>query len=200
MKLYIVRHGETTQNKKRIAQGHFDAGLNRTGLRQAQAIARRLKSVRFDRIYASDLKRASRTAEVIAAFQSCGVKYVKALRERNLGRFQNRPVKEYYSYLEKTGKAGDIHVRLPGGGESIYSTHKRAIDFCEKVYRQHKHGTILFVTHGGIMKALLMYFKKQSVPNHDKHHAGGNTALSIIELNIDGKHKIRLENDINHLG
>ena len=62
MKLYIVRHGETKYNEKKIIQGHLDIPLSDEGIRQAKKLAKRLEVINFDCIYTSDLKRAKQTA------------------------------------------------------------------------------------------------------------------------------------------
>ena len=58
LKVYIVRHGETTSNKDGTIQGHLDTALNEEGLRQATLLAQRLKSNPIHIAYTSDLQRA----------------------------------------------------------------------------------------------------------------------------------------------
>lgn len=58
-KIYIVRHGQTEENRLRILQGQLDTQLNATGLAQAQEVALALKDTPFDVAYTSDLMRAS---------------------------------------------------------------------------------------------------------------------------------------------
>lgn len=66
--LYLVRHGETDYNRRRIMQGRrIDAPLNETGRAQAEALAERFADAPLDAIYSSTLKRADATADAIAA-------------------------------------------------------------------------------------------------------------------------------------
>jgi hypothetical protein len=58
VKVYIVRHGETTSNKDGAIQGHLDTALNEEGRRQATLLAQRLKSEPIHIAYTSDLRRA----------------------------------------------------------------------------------------------------------------------------------------------
>lgn len=64
--LYIVRHGQTDWNVRKIIQGHSDIPLNTEGQEQARVLAESLKNVHFDKIISSDLVRAKRTAEIVA--------------------------------------------------------------------------------------------------------------------------------------
>ena len=64
MKIYLVRHGETSWNIGRKVQGQTDIPLNETGVRQAEKVREELKDEVFDVCYCSPLMRARRTAEI----------------------------------------------------------------------------------------------------------------------------------------
>jgi broad specificity phosphatase PhoE len=64
MKLYLVRHGNTDSLDNKIHQS-FDTPLNNQGIKQANALAKRLKDEYFDLIISSSLIRAKQTAEII---------------------------------------------------------------------------------------------------------------------------------------
>jgi 2,3-bisphosphoglycerate-dependent phosphoglycerate mutase len=68
VRVYIVRHGETEENKQLIVQGQLDTQLNSEGKRQADLTAKALKDVPFDTCYSSDLRRAADTAERILVY------------------------------------------------------------------------------------------------------------------------------------
>ena len=75
VRVYIVRHGETRENRKGIMQGQLDTRLNAAGERQGVLVARALQTVPFTRAYSSDLTRASK---VSGWCQRCGVLCVDA--------------------------------------------------------------------------------------------------------------------------
>lgn len=60
--LYLVRHGEHADAE----HGVEDGPLSKRGIRQAQAIAKRLKHVEFDGAWYSPAQRAEHTMQVIA--------------------------------------------------------------------------------------------------------------------------------------
>ena len=66
--IYIIRHGQTDLNKKRVLQSRIDAPLNDEGIMQAEDAGERLRSedISFDMIFSSPLKRAVQTARIIA--------------------------------------------------------------------------------------------------------------------------------------
>lgn len=66
--LYFVRHGETVANREGLLQGHCDYPLTEKGLHGADTVGRYLRNIKWDLMYASDLRRASHTAERLLAF------------------------------------------------------------------------------------------------------------------------------------
>jgi broad specificity phosphatase PhoE len=83
IRVYIVRHGETEENKQKIIQGHLDSPLNSEGERQADLVAHALKDVPFDLCYSSDLQRAAYTAKRILVYHSrAELQTHEAVRER----------------------------------------------------------------------------------------------------------------------
>jgi 2,3-bisphosphoglycerate-dependent phosphoglycerate mutase len=57
--VYLVRHGETEENKLGIVQGQLNTQLNKTGRDQAEILAQALKDVPFSHGFTSDLSRAA---------------------------------------------------------------------------------------------------------------------------------------------
>ena len=68
LNIYITRHGQDLDNEKGILNGHRDNDLSLLGLNQAKELASLIaeKSLIFDKIYSSPLRRAFQTAKIIA--------------------------------------------------------------------------------------------------------------------------------------
>ncbi|KAG6909637.1 hypothetical protein DXG01_016419 [Tephrocybe rancida] len=90
-RVYIVRHGETQENKDGVIQGQLDTVLNKVGLEQARIVGEKLRSIPFEIAFSSDLNRAAKTAEAILAHHP-GVELQKKveLRERFMGELQGK--------------------------------------------------------------------------------------------------------------
>lgn len=58
-RVYLVRHGETDENRNGIIQGQLDTSLNSLGLEQARLVGNALRSIPIDIAYSSDLSRAT---------------------------------------------------------------------------------------------------------------------------------------------
>lgn len=86
-RLLLVRHGESTWNAERRWQGQADPPLSRRGEQQARCAGLSVARLEaFDAVYASPLRRALRTAELLAAGAGLpGPVPVPDLRERAAG-------------------------------------------------------------------------------------------------------------------
>ena len=68
LRIYVVRHGETQENREGIIQGQKDTELNEIGSRQASLLGEALKDVKFSFVFSSDLKRALNVGFLAADF------------------------------------------------------------------------------------------------------------------------------------
>ena len=147
MKLIILRHGETKENKEGVVQGQLPGTLTEKGLKHAKKMANRFKKEKIDFIYSSDLKRAKDAAKIIAKFHpSTPLNFMKELREMNFGKFQGRSglkfKNAYGHYLER-------------GGESIKQFYNRVRKFFGKIKQKHKSQTVMIISHAGSNRALV---------------------------------------------
>jgi broad specificity phosphatase PhoE len=63
--IYFVRHGETEANRAGILQGHCDYPLTEKGLRECEQVGTALKSVKWNKVFSSDLKRTLTTSDIL---------------------------------------------------------------------------------------------------------------------------------------
>jgi broad specificity phosphatase PhoE len=143
--ILLARHGETDWNRDGIWQGWADPPLNETGRRQARELAEQLRDVPFDAVYASDLRRASETAAIVAAPHGVPIVVDADLREIDIGS---------WSGLTRA----EIEARFPNGerpdGETREQHAARVLAAVERIARENPGRRVLLVTHGGTMRAL----------------------------------------------
>jgi broad specificity phosphatase PhoE len=68
MKIYLIRHGETDWNLHGRFQGREDIELNETGIKQAEVCGKALNNIDCKAIITSPLKRAEKTAQIVARY------------------------------------------------------------------------------------------------------------------------------------
>lgn len=180
--IYIVRHGETNENLNHIIQGQTNSVLNKTGKLQAKNISKKLKDIKFDNVFSSDLLRTKETAEIIALERKLKVETTKALRERRWGHLEGESTK-IISVIEQLKDKLDRVERLkykPSPDiESDEEIASRAFTYLREIAVGYSGKTILIVSHGGVMRILLDHLGKEVA-----HGAAANTAY--IKLESDG--------------
>jgi broad specificity phosphatase PhoE len=155
--LVLVRHGESTWNERHIVQGQApQAELTARGRAQAEGALDTLAQWTFDHIYSSDLVRARETAEIFSDALDIPVEIDVALRERSYGVLEGGPSSQLIPAA--TGIEGHAVVddnARPDGGESLQQLSVRAAEFVEQRRVRNSGQSLLVVTHGGTIRALL---------------------------------------------
>jgi len=172
-RLVVVRHGETEWNLASRIQGHADSPLTPAGQAQAAAIAERLAGERFDRLVSSDLGRAWRTAQAIAARTGHAIVADARLRERNYGLAEGLTYGEigvHYPEIFSRVRDTDPDYVVPGG-ESRRQLFERIRDAFESLAREFDGARLAVVCHGGVLAALYRHI--HGIP------AGASRAIPI---------------------
>ncbi len=156
IELVLTRHGETDWNVAEIFRGRIDIELNETGVKQAELLAKYLTERKIDAIYSSPLKRALKTAEVIAGYHNLDVEIAPGLIDFNYGKWQglsHQEVKDKYQELYTGWVSRPDKVKMPAG-ESLADVRKRAIGVVDDVVAKHT-GTVVLVSHRVVNKVLI---------------------------------------------
>ncbi len=154
--IILARHGETEWNVEEVFRGRIDIELNETGMKQAELLAKYLSAVKIDAIYSSPLKRALKTAEVIASYHKLDVEIAPGLVDFNYGEWQGLPhqeVKDKYKELYGEWIKNPHQVRIPAG-ESLNDVRERAMGVVNNVTNTYK-GTVVLVSHRVVNKVLI---------------------------------------------
>ncbi|HXY05798.1 MAG TPA: histidine phosphatase family protein [Burkholderiaceae bacterium] len=151
--LLLIRHGETVWNAQSRIQGHMDIALSERGLHQAQLLARFLGGSAIDAVYASDLARASQTAQPLADARALALHVDARLRERAFGLFEGSTYEEIQAKWPNEfaiWRRREAAYAVPGG-ESYLAQRARVLQFLEEVAGRHAGATVAVVTHGGVL-------------------------------------------------
>jgi probable phosphoglycerate mutase len=156
----LVRHGETPWNTSGRWQGHGDPGLTDFGRTQALELARILaaEAIRpWTHVIASDLERARETAFVLAESLGLPFEFDTRLRELDVGEWSGLSREEIEKREPEALHAfeqGEPTLR-PGGGESRIEIRERTHAFMRDVAERFSGGSIIVVTHLGVIRALV---------------------------------------------
>lgn len=144
LELWLVRHGETPRSRDGRTAGWVDTPLTHRGIAEARALRPLLAGHRFDGVWASDLRRAVRTAR-----EAWGEpQRDRRLREISFGDLEG----ERWATLParfKEALLGFGDFAAPGG-ESLEDLSLRVHDFVSSL----SPGRHLMFTHGGVVRTL----------------------------------------------
>ena len=149
MKLFLIRHGQTEDNEKKIFSGQLDHMLSEKGRQQAAALAPVLGKIPFDRVYSSDLTRAMDTQKL--ALPQYEAITLPLLREYSLGSLSGLP---YKTVREEYGITNSDYS--PYGGESIPMVDARTKSFLSILEEDPCDYVAAFV-HGGIIRSFMRH-------------------------------------------
>jgi broad specificity phosphatase PhoE len=154
-RILLLRHGESTWNVEGRWQGWLDAPLTPTGEEQAAVRARTLAHDSFAPrvIYSSDLERAARTAEIIAAHVESPVITDAGFRERNGGEWQGHTrseIDEHWPGMRAAWRRGELTA--PPGGEEDVDVLARFDEALARVLQHAGIGVACVVTHHGMLR------------------------------------------------
>ena len=175
MNLYLVRHGETLSNRKKIYAGWSDEGLTWRGRKQAEKVAKRLVYRSISYIYTSPLRRTFQTAEIIGRYLNNQPISEDSFIELRLGAWEGLSEKEIArDYKEKwqiwNTRPQDLVL---DGRETLHELLERVLAGIRKLKINHPHSSVVVVTHVAVIRVLLLYqnnfdfhkYRSIAVPN-----------------------------------
>ncbi len=160
--LYFVRHGATDWDehknekgeKEPRCQGRADTELNQLGILQAQATAKVLDSIKFDKVICSPLKRAKQTCDIINT-QNVSVEYDNRIIERDFGEYEGLPITAF----DYNGFWNGKNEVFGNRAETISELRTRVYNLLEELEDYPSDKNILLVSHGGVGLVVTEYFK-----------------------------------------
>jgi probable phosphoglycerate mutase len=157
--IIFLRHAQAENNTKRILAGRTEGvPLTKTGIEQAERIAKYLASIDISAIYSSPIERARHTAGIIA--KNCSLEEVvidERLTEIDMGKFTRM------NYDDMFAKYGNIFLKFYENDpvisehevETFPDVQKRVLDMVDHVLKKHNNENVILVTHMDPIKSML---------------------------------------------
>jgi probable phosphoglycerate mutase len=150
-RIILWRHGRTEWNAGGRFQGQLDVPLDPVGRAQAEAAAPHVAALCPDAILASDLKRATETAEAVSDLTGLPVRLDARLREVHVGEWQGLHADEVSERYPDLVAALDRGEDVPKGvtGETRADVAARVGAVMDELVRELQPGeTAVVVAHG----------------------------------------------------
>jgi len=156
MKIYLIRHGQTTGDIENRYGGDYDDKLTEEGEMQAMQLAEKLTNSGIKIVLASPRIRAQQVAKTLSSKFKCEQKTLENLKERNqygvLTGLVKEEAKEKYPQLVEEVK--DYRNQIEGA-ESYQDFVKRVKKVFTEVTNSAPFSTVAVVTHGGVIRTIL---------------------------------------------
>jgi 2,3-bisphosphoglycerate-dependent phosphoglycerate mutase/probable phosphoglycerate mutase len=197
--IWLVRHGQTELNKARRYQGSSDSPLTPFGVRQAEALAHRLRRIPFHAAILSPALRAQITAELILGDRAAPIEPDPRWAETNHGRWEGLTYHEVRARYpgEAAERFADALHGKPAGGESLAEVALRVSAGWRAIMQQHPGGRVLVVSHATPIQLVLCALSGLSPALHWRWRVdlGSVTAIDMY----GGGPIIRMVNEVPHL-
>lgn len=152
MKLYVIRHGETKENKTGIMQGNMDTELDEKGKEEARGLIEKVKEANIDIVVVSPKKRTIETADIVAP--NIEKVYDYRLLSRDHGEFEGLR-RDEINLSEYWNIKKNIQYER---AESVGSLFERVESLLRDIKIKYDGKNVLLVTHSGICRVLYYYF------------------------------------------
>jgi probable phosphoglycerate mutase len=162
----------------------MDIPLNAAGHEQMRELADRLAGESFSVAYTSPLRRASESADLIAARLGVDVRPCEALKEVDVGAWSGLTVQEIEDRYPE-GFARWVEWRCAGwsDGETYAQLGLRVVTGLREIAVMHAGEQILAVTHGGPIRSAVA--EALSVPLHDVRDRLGPIAnAAVVRIDV----------------
>lgn len=155
MKIYLMRHGQTSGDVEDRFGGDYEDHLTDLGKSQAKVLASKLLDLKIEKIFYSPRIRAVETAKIIEQVTNIPIETEDDLRERNAygiltGELKSVAKEKYPELIEelKNPKA------TISGAEEYNLFKNRVINVFNKIVC-YDLDTIGIITHGGVISCFL---------------------------------------------
>jgi len=183
-RVIVARHGDAEyESDEMTASG---GSLTALGRDQSRALGERLRGERVAGIVCSELARAVQTAEIAAGVLGLPVRVREGLQEFAVGDYLGRPWDPVvFDPMVASWLGGDLTPGVPGGemGEQIVS---RVLAVLDDIADQFRGETVLAVSHGGVILALMGRLAPGSVAAPKDAYDVPNCSTYVVERDADG--------------
>jgi probable phosphoglycerate mutase len=192
-RVYLLRHGDVSYFPEGRPVPPEGVPLNDAGRAQAQAAARTLSEVLFDRAISSGLPRTDETAAIVLGERELAVQVQPALREIRPGRLADIPPDTLYStFTEALTRPLTAEDRFMMG-ESFGDLQARVLPAYHALVADHSWQRLLLVAHGAVNRVILADVLGVGLESFG-HLEQDPACINIFDLDERGYGIIRLLN------
>jgi broad specificity phosphatase PhoE len=157
LKIYFLRHGETSYSTTGAYCGEVDAELTPEGAQMAKGFADTHRSIPWTAVYVSPMKRTIATAKPLCDALGMEMQLRDGLKEIRYGKWEDKSVdyvKQHYwdDYIHWLAEPA---WNPPTGGETSVEIASRASLVIAEIEQKYTTGNVLVVSHKATIRIIL---------------------------------------------
>ncbi len=188
LKIYFLRHGETEFSQTGNYCGDLDAELTPEGLEMAKAFADVYKTISWEAVYVSPMKRAIATAQPLCDAVGVEMQICPGLKEIAYGEWEGQTldyVKQNFGEDYQRWRA-EPAWNPPTGGETSVQIASRASSVITEIHEKYRTGNVLVVSHKATIRIMLCSMLGIDLGRYRDRINVLTTSITIIKLSEHG--------------
>jgi probable phosphoglycerate mutase len=188
LKIYLLRHGETTYSQRGAYCGTLDAELTQAGHEMAQAFADAYRRLAWADIYVSPMKRAIATAQPLSDAIGLPMQVRDGLHEISYGAWEDQELDYVRQHYEQDyiRWQTDPAWNPPTDGETAIQIAARALPVITEIQSKYKTGNVLVVSHKATIRIILCSLLGIDVGRYRDRINALAASVSIIKFGVYG--------------
>ncbi|WP_394752219.1 histidine phosphatase family protein [Crenothrix sp.] len=188
LKIYLLRHGETTYSQRGVYCGALDPELTPEGSLMAQAFADAYGSVPWTDIYVSPLQRTVATARPLCNALGVRMQLRDGLREIRYGAWEGREQDDVRLHHEQDYLRwlAEPAWNPPTEGETAVQVASRALPVITEIESKYTRGNVLVVSHKATIRIILCSLMGIDLGRYRDRIDTPAGSVSIIKFDVHG--------------
>jgi len=187
--IYIMRHGLTNSNKKKIYAGRNNECLCQEGIIELYKIRNKIKRLKIDLIVSSPIRRCIQTAEILNSYLKKKIEIEKNFIEMRMGPWEGLTENEVAKSFPKEWRIWNMNPSklVIKGRETLHELQIRALNGMKKLLQNSEWSRILIVTHVAVIRVLIIRYNKLNIKGYREINIPN---CSLYVLNVDRQNRI----------
>ncbi|MEG4211105.1 histidine phosphatase family protein [Microcoleus sp. S13_B4] len=189
LKIYFVRHGETTYSKAGSFCGHIDPELTPEGSQMAEQFGAAYAKLLWNAVYVSPMKRTIATAKPLCDAVGIEMQLRDGLKEIKYGEWEGKTVEEVKKDYEEdyinwlTEPAWNAPTN---GGETSVEIASRSSLVIAEIQEKYKSGNVLVVSHKATIRIILCSLLGIDLGRYRYRIGALAASVSIVKFDVRG--------------
>jgi broad specificity phosphatase PhoE len=200
LKLYFLRHGETTASQSHVFCGSLEPPLTPEGMEMAVDFSKAYKGMEWTAILSSPQGRTVATAKLLADAIGKPIQLKEGLREINFGRWEGQTTesvdRDFHDDFVRW--SNDPGWNAPSGGQRGIDLARMSALVLDEIEKNYSSGNILLVSHKATIRIMLCHLLGIDVGRFRDRLNIPVASLSLVEMTAHGP-LLQFMGDRSHL-